>query len=475
VIAMTLAEIAEVVGGRWDAAEPVTVTAPPSYDSRAVQPGGLFVAILGERVDGHDFVEAALERGAVATLASGPVPGPHVVVDDVLAALARLSRAVVDRLVLTGRLTVIGLTGSSGKTTTKDLLAHVLATAGPTVATEASLNNELGLPVTALGADEQTDYLVLEMGARGIGHIGHLTDAAPPRIGLVLNVGLAHAGEFGSREATARAKSELVQALPDAAAGGVAVLNADDPLVLAMRDVTSARVVTFGTAPDADVRADDVELDELGRAAFTLSAGGRSTRVVLQMHGAHQVSNALGVAAVALEAGLTLDRVAGALAAAAPRSRWRMEVTHRPDGVTVVNDAYNANPDSMRAGLESLAAMASDDGAGSGRRWAVLGEMLELGAASAEEHAKIGRLAHRLGVDRLVVVGEGAREIHLGALADGARDGEEAVLVPDPEAAHELLRAHLRPGDLVLFKSSRDAGLRHLGDAVAGRDAEPAT
>ncbi|MGZ4610079.1 MAG: UDP-N-acetylmuramoyl-tripeptide--D-alanyl-D-alanine ligase [Actinomycetes bacterium] len=472
-IALTLGEIADVVGGRVGTADDagVTVSGPAVIDSRRAAPGSLFVALQGERVDGHDFVATALAAGSTASLVTRPVVGPHVVVADVQTALGRLSRAVIDRLVLTGNLTVVGLTGSSGKTSTKDLVAQVLATFAATVATEENLNNELGVPVTALRADESTRHLVLEMGARGTGHVGYLAEVAPPRIGLVLNIGSAHAGEFGGVEATARAKSELVQALPDAAHGGVALLNADDARVAAMSAVTRARVVTFGTSTGADVRAVDVRLDTLGRPGFLLAAGGATTPVSLQVHGEHQVSNALASAAVALEVGMPLADVAAALSEAGARSRWRMEVTERSDGVTVVNDAYNANPESMRAGLEALAAMARPDGGRRRRTWAVLGEMLELGAASDAAHADIGRLTRSLGVDRVVVVGEGARAIHAGAVSGGAREGEESVVVPDREAAHALLRDQLRPGDLVLFKSSRDAGLRWLGDDVAGADA----
>jgi UDP-N-acetylmuramoyl-tripeptide--D-alanyl-D-alanine ligase len=489
VIALTLSEIAELVGG---AVEPpgsadVVVTAPASVDSRHVVPGGLFVAAVGENVDGHDFVGAALAGGAAASLVTRPVEGPQVVVHDVVAALGHIARAVVDRLVVDGQLQVVALTGSSGKTGTKDLLAQTLQGFGTTVATAENLNNELGVPLTALVADESTRHLVLEMGARVIGDIAYLTEVAPPRIGLVLNVGAAHLGPFGGKEAVGRAKSELVQSLPSAEAGGVAVLNADDELVAAMAAVTTARVVTFGTSTGADVRAVDVSLDEQSRPSFVLHAGSaaapgspaksvqiaqsvqpvqpvQSAPVSLRVHGAHHVSNALGVAAVALALGMPLDSIATALSAAKAGSRWRMEVTRRPDGVTVVNDAYNANPDSMRAGLEALVAMARS---GEGRTWAVLGEMLELGAASDTEHAEIGRLTRKLGVDRLVVVGLGARGIHAGAVADGARDGEDSVAVPDSQTAQSLLREALRPGDVVLFKSSRDAGLRWLGDAVA--------
>jgi UDP-N-acetylmuramoyl-tripeptide--D-alanyl-D-alanine ligase len=467
VIALTLGEVAEIVGGRVgprDAAD-VLVTAPATVDSRHVAPGGLFVAALGEHVDGHDFVGPALGAGAVASLVTREVEGPHVLVPDVMAALGDLSHAVVQQLVTTGGLTVVALTGSSGKTGTKDLLAQVLGELGPTVATEANLNNELGVPLTALVADESTRHLVLEMGARAVGDIAYLAGIAPPRIGLVLNVGAAHSSEFGGLQATAQAKSELVQALPDAVDGGIAILNADDRLVAAMAAVTNARVVTFGTDPGADVRATDITLDPVGRPSFVLHVGPDTANVSLQLHGAHQASNATAVAAVATQLGLSVAAVADALSRATSRSHWRMEVTERPDGVTVVNDAYNANPDSMRAGLEALAVMGR---AATGRTWAVLGEMLELGAASDAEHLEIGRLTRKLGVDRLVVVGAGARGIHAGAVADGARDGEDAVAVPDCDAAQSLLREALRPGDLVLFKSSRDAGLRWLGDAVAG-------
>jgi UDP-N-acetylmuramoyl-tripeptide--D-alanyl-D-alanine ligase len=466
VIPLRLAELAGLAGGEVGAGEAdALVSAPAAADSRLVVSGGLFVAVRGERVDGHDYVEQALAAGAVASLASRPVPGPHVLVEDTVAALGRLARAVVDRLV-EGGTHVVGLTGSSGKTSTKDLLAHLLAPAGPTVAPEGSLNTEVGVPLTVLRADAGTRHLVLEMGARGVGHIAYLCRVAPPRLGVVLNVGSAHAGEFGGREATARAKSELVQALPDASAGGVAVLNLDDPLVAAMAAVTSARVVTVGTSPEADVRATDVRLDERGRPSYLLHApGAEPVPVTLPLHGEHHVANSLAAVAVALELGPAAGEVAEGLGRVTPASRWRMEVTERSDGVLVVNDAYNANPDSVRAALAALAAMA-----GGRRTWAVLGEMLELGAASVAEHEAVGRLARRSGVDRLVAVGEGARAVHAGALAEGALEGEESVVVADVPAALELLASQLRPGDAVLVKASRGAGLERVAAGLLGAD-----
>jgi UDP-N-acetylmuramoyl-tripeptide--D-alanyl-D-alanine ligase len=270
-------------------------------------------------------------------------------------------------------------------------------------------------------------------------------------------VGTAHVGEFGSREAIGKAKSELVQVLP---ATGFAVLNADDPIVWGMASQTRAHVIGVGESVQATVRALDISLDLQGRASFTLATDQGAAPVVLRFHGEHHVGNALAVAAVALAAGMPLGDVATALGDASLRSRWRMEVHERADGVTIVNDAYNANPDSMRAALKALAAM------GHGRRtWAVLGEMLELGPESVAEHHVLGRLAVRLGVSRLVAVGQGARPIDSGARDEGS-SGEESTWVPDTDAAYELLRQDIAPGDVVLVKSSRDAGLRWLGDRL---------
>jgi UDP-N-acetylmuramoyl-tripeptide--D-alanyl-D-alanine ligase len=457
VIRMTLAEIAEAVGGELrDASPEAVVTGPVVADSRQAIPGALFVA---DRA-GHRFADDAVRRGAVAVLASEPLPAlPSILapvasdhdVDASVVALGRLAALVVGRLVDT---TVVAVTGSQGKTSTKDLLGQVLAGAGPTVTPQGSLNDELGMPLTVLQADEETRFLVLEMGARGIGHIRYLTQIAPPDISVVLNVGLAHVGEFGSREATAIAKGELVEALLD---DGLAILNSDDPLVRAMADRSKAPSVLFGLADDATVRGTKVWLDA-GRPVFELVSPHGATEVRLKLVGRHHVSNALAAAAVGLAVGMDLEKVAERLSAAVALARWRMEVGERPDGVMVLNDAYNANPDSMRAALETLPELAA------GRRsFAVLGEMLELGDSSAEEHETVGRLAVELGVSRLVVVGEGARPIERGAKSAGFR---HPTFVRDAAQALKVLRKELRSGDVVLVKSSRDAGLRHLGDAL---------
>jgi UDP-N-acetylmuramoyl-tripeptide--D-alanyl-D-alanine ligase len=459
VIRTSLAELAAAVGGTLDrAGADVVVDGAVTLDSRRVEPGGLFGAVAGERVDGHAYARDAVAAGAAAALLARPVGVPAVLVDDTVAALGRLARSVLARL---PALVVVAVTGSSGKTSTKDLLAQLLVAAGPTVAAEGSYNNELGLPLTALKADPATRNLVLEMGARGPGHIAALCAVAPPRVGVVLNVGSAHLGEFGSREAIARAKAELVEALaPD----GLAVLNADDAAVAAMAARTAARVVTFGESRRADVRADAVRLDGAGRPSFTLLTPEGSAAVGLRLHGGHQVANALAAACVGRELGLSPSAVAAGLAAAVPLSRWRMEVVERPDGVTVVNDAYNANPDSVRAALKALVAMA-----GGRRTWAVLGEMRELGPESVVEHDAIGRLAVRLDVARLVVVGPGARPIHTGAFLEGSWGGE-SVYVPDADAAARLLREQVRPPDIVLVKASRAAGLERVATGLLDPD-----
>ncbi|WP_319446292.1 MULTISPECIES: UDP-N-acetylmuramoyl-tripeptide--D-alanyl-D-alanine ligase [unclassified Mycobacterium] len=493
-IDLTLKQVADIVGGELvdvsaADADRIRITGTVEFDSRAVTPGGLFIALPGARVDGHDHAPAAVAAGAVAVLAARPVGVPAIVVKPigaesdssagvlehdtdgsgaaVLAALALLAGAVAAELVSAG-LTIVGVTGSSGKTSTKDLLAAVLTPLGEVVAPPGSFNNELGHPWTVLRATADTDYLILELSARHPGNIAALAAIAPPSIAVVLNVGTAHLGEFGSREAIAATKAELPQAVP---ASGVVILNADDPVVAAMVELTAARVVRVGRSSAADVWAGDVTLDELARPRFTLHAGGAhsdaKTHVALAVHGDHQVSNALCAAAVALECGASLDQVAAALEAAGPVSRHRMQVRTRDDGVTVVNDAYNANPDSMRAGLKALAWMAAAGGQ-KRRSWAVLGEMAELGDDAIAEHDSIGRLAVRLDVSRLVVVGTGRSlsAMHHGAVMEGSW-GSEAVMVDDAEAALELLRAELRDGDVVLVKASNSAGLGALADTLA--------
>jgi UDP-N-acetylmuramoyl-tripeptide--D-alanyl-D-alanine ligase len=495
-IPMTLGEIAAAVGGTLVDADPdVTVTGTVEFDSRKVGPGGLFVAFDGAKLDGHDFAGAALSAGAVAVLGTRPIPArvlagrpsapvPTILVGDALAAIGALARAVLDRL---PDLTVVGITGSSGKTSTKDLIGQLLERLGPTIAPAGSFNNELGLPHTVLRADAATRFLVLEMGARGPGHLTYRCGIAPPRIGVVVNVGVAHIGEFGSVDAIERAKGELVEALPARAdgrsassraeadgssarsgAGGTAVLNADDPRVRAMASRTGAAVVLAGEADDAAVRAVDVSLDDRGRPSFTLSTAEGHVPVALRVSGRHQVGNALLAAAVARAAGMPLAEVGAALGEVTLVSTRRMDVFDRPDGVTVIDDSYNANPASTAAALRALVAI------GQGRRQiAVLGYLAELGERERDGHEEVGRLAAELGVDLVVVVSDAAAGIHDGATSV-AHWGGDSVLVTDQAAALGWLREQLRAGDVVLVKGSRYRtwdvvdGLRVLDGSAKG-------
>jgi UDP-N-acetylmuramoyl-tripeptide--D-alanyl-D-alanine ligase len=469
VIPLTLAEVAALTSGdlhmncpttpgnRVRTAERHAHVTGVTIDSREVTEGSLFLAFPGERADGHDFAGAAWEAGAAAVLATRPVDVPHILLPqsmDMTVALGRIAAEVIRRL---PGLRVIAVTGSSGKTTTKDLLASLLPALGPTVAPVGSYNNDLGVPLTICRCDENTRLLVLEMGARGSGHLARLCAMAPPSIGVVLNVGSAHLGEFGSREAIAQAKSEVASAAKD-----VAVLNADDPLVAAMAEPLTVPVMTFGRDVSAQVRAEDVRVDDEGRAAFRLTVGAAAADVKLRLVGEHHVSNALAAAAVALQCGLDLPSVADALSTAEPRSRWRMEVRESAAGVTVINDAYNANPESMRAALTTLAARGQ---VSSRRTWAVLGEMAELGESAESEHLSLGRFAVRSGVSRMIVIGEHAGGIHAGAVAE-ASWGEDSMHVADVQEAIDVLREQVRSGDVVLVKGSRVAGLERVAEAL---------
>jgi UDP-N-acetylmuramoyl-tripeptide--D-alanyl-D-alanine ligase len=447
-IRMTLADIAGVVGGTV-AGDPDLVVEGAAYvDSRSPVADGLYVAIVGERVDGHDYA-----AGAHAVLGSRATAAPTVVVGDPVVALGRLARHVLDRL----DATVLALTGSQGKTGTKDYLAQVLAAAGPTVATSANNNNEIGVPLTALRADRSTRYLVVEMGARGIGHIAYLCEIAPPQVAAVINVGTAHVGEFGSRAAIAVAKGEIIESLP---ATGVAVLNADDDLTAALDARTDARVLGFGLAGDVTWRG--VTLDDLGRPSFELGHAGEWHAVGLQQSGAHQVGNAAAAAAMAVAVGLPLEQVAAALSEARTASRWRMERNERADGMLVVNDAYNANPDSMAAAIDTLAEI----GRRRGRRTvAVLGEMKELGDDHLAAHEEVGRAVAGAGVDVLVVVGDPAAGIATGARSQTSWEGEVIVTASRDEAIG-WLRQNALSTDVVLTKASRGAALEEIAEAL---------
>lgn len=480
-IALTAAEIAEITNGRL-LADPDVTPGSVVTDSREAINGSLYVAKAGENADGHAFVGAAFAKGAVLALAEREIADdagriyPSVIVDDAVLAMGALAAEQVRRIrarrEATGeQLTVIGITGSAGKTTTKDLLAGILSTEANTVSPRGSYNGEVGVPLTVFQAGFDTRFLVIEMGATGIGHIRYLAEMVAPEIGVVLGVGTAHAGEFGGVENIAAAKGELVEAL---SATGTAVLNLDDPRVAAMAKRTPAAVLGFSArnaeASGPVVRAEHLDTNASGHPEFDLELPGKAAvRVSSRLIGEHHVSNLLAAAAAAHAAGIPAAHIGASLSSQAAASRWRMERTERPDGVTVINDAYNANPESMRAALRTLADL------GQGRRtWAVLGAMLELGEDSIREHTAVGTQVVRLNISRLVVVGREARSLYVSAVQEGSW-GDECVFAETADEAYDLLQVQLEPGDLVLFKSSNSIGLRHLGDRIALPPQNPAT
>ncbi|GIF01564.1 UDP-N-acetylmuramoyl-tripeptide--D-alanyl-D-alanine ligase [Paractinoplanes rishiriensis] len=450
---MTLDQIARAVGGTVHDGDPnARVDGAATVDSRTIEPGGLFVALAGSRTDGHDFAAAAAAAGGAAALTVRPVGVPAIVVDDVLLAFGRLAAAVVDQV---PGLVAFGVTGSVGKTTTKDLLGQLLTGCGPTVAPAGNRNNEIGVPETVCRLTSGSRFLVAEMGARHRGDIAHLCALVRPRVGIVLNVGTAHLGEFGSREAIAHTKGELVEALPS---NGLAVLNGDDPLVAAMAGRTAAATVTFGLTAAADITADTIEMNSAGEPSFQLRTQSGSAPVRLQLHGEHLIPNALAAAAATFHVTDDVDAVAAGLSAAVPVSAGRMRVTHRCDGITIVDDSYNASPPAMAAALLALRSMAT------GRRAvAVLGEMYELGEAAGAEHTTVGELAARAGVQALIAVGgNNARRIADAAVARGI----EVVHVPDRDAAMPAVCEVLRPGDVALIKGSNGVGLQAVAAAL---------
>lgn len=436
--------IANAVGGEL-VADVDTVVTSVVKDTRDVSAGSLYAAFVGERVDGHDYVAAASDAGATLALVSQPVDAPHVLVEDVARALGDLARAYLADLRTRGDLTVVGITGSNGKTTTKDLLAQVLPDA---VAPVGSYNNEIGLPLTVLSAGPETRHLVLEMGASAPGDIAYLTSIAPLDIAVVLIVGSAHAGGYGSMDALAEEKATILDGVVP---GGVGLLNADDARVAAMTG-RAPRTVTFGFG-DAEVRGTGRRV-EAGRARFDVDG----VPVAMSLVGDHHATNGLAALAVALECGLSLEQAAAAVGAARPLSRHRMALVERADGVRILDDAYNASPESMRAAFRALRAVA--DG---GRTWAVIGEMLEMGDASLAAHEELGIDAVRLGIDHLVVVGAGARAAYVSAVREGSW-GDEAAFVATIDEARELLVDRVAPGDTVLIKGSHGTGLWRLAD-----------
>ena len=461
-IPLTAAQIAAAVAGELTpGTDPNTsVHATVVVDSRLAQPGSLFVALPGQTHDGHEFVASASAAGASLALVTRPMPHPAVLVSDAQYALGLLARYVLAQL---PSVRVIALTGSAGKTTTKDLISQIISPLAPTIAPLGSFNNEIGLPLTVLRADADTRFLVLEMGAAGAGHLDYLTNIAPPDISVVLGVGQAHLGEFGSIDLVAQAKAELVTGTKP---GGTVILNGDDPRVRAMADqATRCTVRYFGseagaqTAPEVGV--DAITINESGAPSFDLTHERETVRVDLQLVGGHQFINATAAAAVGIELGIPLNTVAERLSSARALSGGRMAVTERSDGITVIHDAYNANPESMASALQTLARI------GRGKRtWAVLGEMRELGSATTAAHERVGELAVQNNIDQVIAVGEVASAIITAGLRQpGAAGDYRSVL--DIAAAREVLNAELKAGDVVLLKASNGTGLWRLGDELA--------
>ncbi|MET0735856.1 MAG: UDP-N-acetylmuramoyl-tripeptide--D-alanyl-D-alanine ligase [Microbacterium sp.] len=464
-IALTLAELAHVVAGdlhlHRDDTPATTVGGGVDTDSRLIEPGGIFVAKPGETTDGHLFVGAAVERGAAVAIVERAVEASvtQIVVADVIAALADLAREVVARVRAGGDLRIVGITGSNGKTTTKNLLARILEGEGETVAPRASFNNEVGAPLTMLRVTDGTRFLVSEFGASGPGEIARLAGLVEPDIGVVLMVGMAHAGGFGGIESTFAAKSELVRALRH---GGIAVLNADDARVAAMAPIADERDASirwFGRGAGAAVRADDVVVTASGTTCI-VTADGESLPLRLRVLGEHHVMNALAAIAAATALGVSLADCIERLETVEIAERWRMQPLGS-ERVRIINDAYNASPDSMAAALRTLAQITAPDE----RMVAVLGAMSELGEYAGEEHDRIGELAVRLRIPRIVVVGPEARRMFLAAIAQGSWD-DEAVFFANADDAYVYLVGELRDGDRVLVKSSNSAGLRFLGDRL---------
>lgn len=449
----TAAELAEITRGTLYA-DPSTSIDGIATDSREVRPGAAFVAIVGDQFDGTDFTTQAVSAGASIVIVQRPVAEPCIVVHDTTHALGLIARAHLRAL---PRTTVVAITGSSGKTSTKDLVAQVLAQAGPTVAPKGSFNNEIGLPRTVLEADADTRFLVLEMGMRGGGQIERLCDIAPPDIATVLNIGSAHAGVIGTRDDTASGKGEIIRALH---ADGVAVINRDDAYAGYFSGLAACPVLDFGF-DEGFVHASDIVLDDLARASFTLHIGDEIAPVALQLLGEHHAGNALAAAAIAHACGLDAAAIAAALSEATVRSHGRMECFELPNGVTLIDDSYNANPESMRSALRALAMIGRHR-----RTWAVLGEMRELGDAAVEEHDAIGRMAVRLDISHLVAVGPMGKIMQIAATNEGSW-GDESAHVTDVEAAIAHVLERWQPGDVVLVKASRSIRMERVAQALA--------
>lgn len=447
-IEMSIAQLATIAGGTAFGAGQISTSAEFQFDSRAVRKGDVFLALRGESADGHDFVDDALARGAVLSIVTKPVSGTYIVVDDVLGAISKIASHARSTLTT---MKVIGITGSQGKTTTKDMLYSILSQVGPTIAARGSFNNDLGVPLTILRCDLATKYCIVEMGARHGGDIAALTRVAQPNVGSVLKVGNAHIGEFGSQEKIAATKGELIAGLKP---GSIAILGTYDSFTPNLPSGEGVTRMTFGESHSCTVRAADIEFRG-GHAHFDLVTPSGREPVELRVVGLHQVANALAAAAIAHALGISTNVIAGALSTHESASKWRMEI-HEGREMLLINDAYNANPESMEAALRTLVLLAQERG---GRSWAFLGTMHELGAQEATMHSQIGELAARLGIDHLVAI---ANRDYLAHLPASSMTTHYFASVNDVVP----LLTELESGDVILVKASRAERLEVLADSI---------
>ncbi|MGA1158215.1 MAG: UDP-N-acetylmuramoyl-tripeptide--D-alanyl-D-alanine ligase [Candidatus Nanopelagicaceae bacterium] len=447
-IPMKSGEIARIMEGKIFGDSENVISGNFEFDSRQIHNGDVFIALLGESKDGHDYAPDAFERGAKLAITSKPVHGDHILVSDVLLAISKLANHL--RLSLKD-LKVIGITGSQGKTTTKDLLKSILSLSGETIAPPGSYNNEIGVPITLLKANTKTSYCILEMGARHQGDIARLTEIAQPNVGIVLKVGLAHLGEFGSRENIARTKGELIRGLKN---GETAILGTYDEFTPNIASGLDLRVLYFGEKPECDVRAADIEIKG-GYASFDLVTKQGRERVELQILGAHQIANALAAAAAAISLGLDLRLISEGLSQHTAQSKWRMEL-HKNHEITLINDSYNSNPESCKAAIQTLRQLSQESG---GQSWAFLGKMHELGSESDVLHKEVGEYALSANIDNLIAIGESS------FISNLSNSNTMTASVLDWRAATEFI-ARIEPGDVVLIKGSRAENLDQLANAT---------
>lgn len=455
----TAGDVALATGGRLISGSREQRIGGIAIDSRQVKPGDLFIALKGERVDGHRFVPEAVKRGAVAVLIQREVSPPGsaalLMVPDCQEALLDLAAWYRRRFPVVA----VGITGSTGKTTTKEMVAAVLAQSFSVHKNTGNYNTEIGVPLTLFALRPEHEIAVLEMGMRGLGQIRRLAQVVAPRIGVITNIGMTHLELLGTVDNIARAKWEIVEELPPS---GLAVLNGDDERLRYLRCSFKGRVLFYGLGPDNDFRAEEIESHKEAGITFTACTPAGTGIIKLPLPGRHNVVNALAALAVGASFGMSLPDMARGLAGMEPAA-MRLNMVKNRAGVTIINDAYNANPTSMESGLVTLMELK-----GEARAVAVLGDMLELGPAAREAHWELGKKAARLGIDFLVTLGEW-REIVLAGARHGGLQEEKGRAFAGKDEAAAFLKEWLRPGDFVLVKASRGMQLEQIVAELLGQ------